>query len=276
MTEATPLDLSQELALAQQAARATGAYLRERLGTAQALKYKAARDAQLDVDLAAEKLLLDAIHAAFPDDAILSEEMTSAPEHGRRLWIVDPLDGSFNFQHTSPGFGIAIALQIDGTTKLGVIYLPVADEMYTAVQGQGAYCNGAALSVSQTSRLSEALVHVSDFSISGHQEDNQQRLLVMSGLATAAGRVRMIGTAAGDFAWLASGKTDGVIMYSTHPWDVEAAALLVAEAGGTVTRELMPDGETPLYVSGNPRLQPELAALVRAPQQPEDDANRSR
>jgi myo-inositol-1(or 4)-monophosphatase len=256
-------DLSRELTVASQAARAAGAYLTQRLGTAQVRTYKAERDAQLDVDLGAEALLLEAIREAFPDDAILSEEAGPQQEAARRQWIIDPLDGSFNFQHGSPLFGVAIALRLDGATKLGVLYLPTSDELYTAIQGQGAFCNDAPLHVSETSQLNQALVHVSDFDWSGSGE-NQQRLQVMSSLASEIGRVRMIGTAAGDFAWLASGRSDGLIMYSLWPWDVEAGALLVAEAGGKVTRELMPNG-TAVYVGGNARLHPEIVALLTAP-----------
>jgi myo-inositol-1(or 4)-monophosphatase len=261
--KATPDDLASELAVAQTAARTAGAYLAERLGSAQAQAYKAARDAQLDVDLGAQALLLDAIHSAFPADAILSEEADPPGEIARRLWIIDPLDGSFNFQHGSSHFGVAIALRLDGVTKLGAIYLPVADEMYTTIQDQGAYRNGAPIRVSETAGLSQALVHVSDFAWTGIPEDNRQRLQIMMSLANEVGRVRLVGTAAGDFGWLADGRSDGLIMYSLWPWDIEAGALLVAEAGGTVTREAMPNGQH-VYVGANRLLHHDLVALVSA------------
>ncbi|HEU0026350.1 MAG TPA: inositol monophosphatase family protein [Ktedonobacterales bacterium] len=257
----TPHDLARELAVAQSAARAAGAYLAQRLGSARVQVYKAARDAQLDVDLGAEALLLDAIRSAFPDDAILSEEADPPGETAQRQWIIDPLDGSFNFQDGSSLFGVAIALRLDGATKLGVIYLPMTDEMYTAIQGQGAFCNGEPLRVSETPQISQALVHVSDFAVTGKPQDNTQRLQVMTSLANEVGRVRMVGTAAGDFGWLASGRADGLIMYSLRSWDIEAGALLVAEAGGTVTRETMPNGKD-VYVGGNRHLHRDLVALL--------------
>lgn len=259
--DTTSLDLSRELDIAQQTARAIGVYLTQRHGVTQAQKVKAARDIQLDVDLGAEEIALEAIRAAFPDDAILSEEAGASSQPQERLWIVDPLDGSFNFSHGYPLFGTAIALRVDEVTALGVIYLPTADELYTAVRGQGAFRNGAALRTSETALLSEAIVHVSDFAFTGDPADNHQRLQVMSTLAHAVGRVRMVGTAAGDFAWLASGRSDGVIMYSLHPWDVEAGALLVSEAGGAVTRVRMPDGRE-VYVGGNRPLHDELCARI--------------
>ena len=210
-------DLSRELAVASQAARAAGAYLAQRLGTAQVQTYKAERDAQLDVDLGAEAILLEMIQRAFPDDAILSEEAGSQRESARRQWIIDPLDGSFNFQHGSPLFGVAIALRLDGVTRLGVLYLPTTDELYTSVQGQGAFRNDAPMHVSDTALLSQAVIHVSDFDWNGNGDGNHQRLQIMSSLASEIGRVRMIGTAAGDFAWLAAGRSDGLIMYSLWP-----------------------------------------------------------
>ncbi len=253
-----------ELEVAQQAARAAGAYLLQRLGAAQPGKVKAARDIQLDVDLGAERILLEAIQTAFPGDQILSEEAEgSSHTHGRQ-WIVDPLDGSFNFQHGYPLFGSIIALQLDQVTRMGVIYLPTSDEMYTTVRGQGAFRNGSPLRMSTTSTLSEAIVHVSDFSVSGDPIENQQRVQIMMALAGAVGRVRMGGTAAGDFAWLAVGRADGLIMYSTLPWDVEAGALLVEEAGGIVSRVTMPDGRD-AYVGGNRLLHEHVASLVSAP-----------
>lgn len=257
-------DMSRELAVAQAAARAAGAYLLQRRGAAQPGKSKAARDIQLDVDLGAEQIVLGAIREAFPNDAILSEEAGGATETGERLWIVDPLDGSFNFQHGYPLFGTIIAMQVDQATTLGVIYLPTTDELYTTVRGQGAFRNGAALRASATPTLSEAIVHISDFSVTGDPADNHQRLQIMSTLASAVGRVRMGGTAAGDFAWLAGGWSDGVVMYSTHPWDVAAGALLVEEAGGIVTRVRLPDGND-AYVGGNRRLHGDLARLVAEP-----------
>ena len=256
-----PRDLSRDSVVAQGAARAAGAYLVQRLGRAQGQKSKAARDTQLDVDLGAEKLVLNALHEAFPDDAILSEEGDSPPSTASRLWIIDPLDGSFNFEHAYPLFGVAIALQLDGITALGVLYLPTSDEMYSAIRGQGAFCNGVPIHTSSTAHLGEAIIHVSDFAFTGRPSDNQQRLLVMAALASTVGRVRMIGTAVGDFAWLARGCADGVIMYSTWPWDVEAGGLLVAEAGGTVTRVLMPNGDS-AYVGGNASLHQSLVELV--------------
>ncbi len=257
-------DMSRELVVAQQAARTVGAYLLQRRGSAHSGKSKAARDIQLDVDLAAEQIVMDAIRAAFPGDAILSEEAGGDAAAGGRLWIVDPLDGSFNFQHGYPLFGTIIALRVDQATSLGVIYLPTTDELYTTVRGQGAFRNGAALRVSTTATLSEAIVHVSDFAVTGIPADNYQPLQIMSTLASAVGRVRMGGTAAGDFAWLAGGWSDGVIMYSTHPWDVAAGALLVEEAGGIVTRVRLSDGNE-AYVGGNSRLHGDLAQLVTEP-----------
>jgi myo-inositol-1(or 4)-monophosphatase len=259
--ESASLDLSRELAVAEAAARVAGDYLLPRLGAAQAGKSKSARDTQLDVDLGAEKLLISAIRAAFSDDAILSEEDESAPPAASRRWIVDPLDGSFNFQHGYPLFGVAIGLQIEGVTSLGVLYIPHGDELYTAIRGQGASRNGQPIHASQTATLDEALVHVSDFTFSGKPEDNAQRVRVMTALASQVGRVRMTGTAVADFAWVASGQADGVVMYSLHPWDVEAGALLVAEAGGAVSRVTMPDGVA-AYVGGTARIQPALVRIV--------------
>ena len=183
---------------------------------------------------------------------------------GERLWIVDPLDGSFNFQHGYPLFGTIIALQVDQATTLGVIYLPTTDEMYTTIRGQGAFRNGAALRASATPTLSEAIVHVSDFAVTGDPADNHQRTPDHVH-ARQRGGPRAHGRHGGGRLRVARGGwSDGVVMYSTHPWDVAAGALLVEEAGGIVTRVRLPDGND-AYVGGNRRLHGELARLVTEP-----------
>ncbi len=260
--ESASRDYSRELAVAVEAARAAGAYLRPRCGAAVEQVVKAERDVQLDVDLGAERIVLDAIRTAFPTDAILSEEAGASESAAGRLWIVDPLDGSFNFQHGFPLYGTAIALQVDGETIVGVIYLPDRDELYSAVRGQGACCNGAPMRVSEAATLSEAIIHVADFAKTGNPDDNVQPLREMAALASAAGRVRMVGTAAADWAWPAAGRADGVVMYSLHPWDVDAGALLLTEAGGAVTRVIMRNG-VPVFVGSNAHIHDSLVKLVQ-------------
>ena len=222
----------QELCVAQAAAKSAGAYLLARLGKTRVQRRKATFDALLDVDLEAEKIILRVLHDAFPLYGVLSEEIGIIDRSQQRRWVVDPLDGSANFQHGNPHFGVAISLRVRAITVGAVLYLPYFDEMYSAVRGGGAYMNGARLHVSRTRTLTDAVVHVGDFSKAGDRQENTNRLDLVAALANGVYRVRMIGTAAADMAYVASGRADALLMARSHPWDYEAGALLVREAGG--------------------------------------------
>jgi myo-inositol-1(or 4)-monophosphatase len=253
------LDLA--LATAEAAARETGAFLLSRRGQARVEHPKAARDDLLDVDLEAEAIILRRLRIAFPTYGIDSEEAGSDAEPRGRTWIIDPLDGSANFQHNNPTFGVAIGLVEGAITVLAAIYLPAFDEMYTAIRGRGARRNFQPIYVSATGTLAEAIIHVGDFATSGNDADNQPRVNAVARLANAAYRVRMVGTAATDFAYVASGRADGLVMYRSHPWDINAGRLLVEEAGGRVSA-VVDEKDVVFNVYTNGLIHDELCTLL--------------
>jgi len=223
--------LAYESAMA--AAREAGAYLITKQRHVQVLYKKALRDDLLDADLEAEAIILNILRLSFPTFDIFSEEAEEENGKTQCQWIVDPLDGSANFQHGSPLFAISISLIVNKTSVLGIVYLPALNEMFTAIHGRGAALNGHTIHVSRTSLLNEAIVHMGDFAKNGNVDANRHRTATITRLANEVGRVRMIGTAATDLAYLACGRADALIMYSNHPWDVEAGSLILEEAGGT-------------------------------------------
>lgn len=224
--------LAQALDVAQETARAAGVYLLEHQSTASVVRQKTSRDALLDADLAAESIILEHIRTAFPQHVVLSEEAgTSSGDDKHYKWVVDPLDGSANYLRGSPLFGVAIALLTDGVASVGAIYLPALGELYCAVRGGGAKCNDVAIHCAETPRLAQAVIHVGDFAKSGRHRDNIYRLAGVEPLADKAGRVRMVGSAAADFAFVACGRADGLVMFGSTPWDIEAGQLLAMEAG---------------------------------------------
>ena len=227
-------DLPRMLEIAEVAARQAGDYLLKKLGTAKVAYQKSPLDDLLDADLEAEHIILTALHEKSPEMGVLSEE-SGHKGTDRHYWLVDPLDGSANFQHGSPLFAISIALVSNQTTLGGIIYLPTRDEMFTAIQGQGAFLNGTRISVSSIETLSDAIVHVGDFAKDNNALDTHERLEDISRLATRVRRIRMIGTAATDLAYVACGRADMLINYATPPWDIEAGKLLIVEAGGKVS-----------------------------------------
>ena len=228
--------IGQALKIAKEIAREAGMYLLSKQSHSTVLSHKAPRDHLLDADLEAERLILQALQTAFPTFGLLSEEAGVAHPSTSYQWVVDPLDGSANFQHHSPQFALSLSLLERTLPMLSVMYLPVYDKLFTAVRGQGATCNDAPIHVSSTRLLEEAILHVSDFTKNGDRQENTRRLHYLSKIAYAVRSVRMLGTAVFDFAYVASGKADACVLYSTHPWDSAAGSLFIEEAGGKVVR----------------------------------------
>lgn len=219
--------------IAENAARQAGAYLIGKRGSTKIAWQKSTKDELIDADLEAERIILSKLREQAPEIGTFSEE-AGCEGNQRGYWIIDPLDGSANFQHGSPLFGIALALVINQQTVASVIYHPTCNEMFTAIQGQGAYLNNTRISTSQTSTLEKAIVHVGDIMKENDPELIQQRLEDISELFLRAGRVRLVGSAAIDLAYVACGRADMLVNHAIDAWDVEAGRLLVLEAGGKV------------------------------------------
>ena len=244
------LNVTQLIEIAKTAAHQAGKLLTSKLGTAKIEHQKSLHDDLLDADLEAEKLILTTLKEGAPDIGVLSEEAGSNGEH-EHYWIVDPLDGSANFQHGSPTFAIAIALVSNKTTIGRVIYLPMLNEMFTAIQDKGAYLNDTRITVSRIATLGEAIAHVGDPVIDSDKEATDEYITDLSKLAHEARRVRMLGTAATDLAYVACGRADLLINYTPKPWDIEAGKLLLSEAGGRISSKEYPNNKTLfLYTNG--------------------------
>lgn len=241
MKEATD-EIPALLKIAETAAHKAGDYLLHKIGKAKVKNQKSTLDDLLDADLEAEHILLTELRKATPHLGILSEEIG---HEGRQdqYWIVDPLDGSANFQHGNPTFAIAIALVIDQTTQGSVIFLPASYETFTAIQHQGAYLNSTPIKVSDIAKLDKAIVHIGDAQKEGKLHITEARLKDILTIAPKTRRIRMIGTAATDLAYVASGRAEALINYAKSPWDIEAGKLLLQEAGGKVTTEHNDNGE---------------------------------
>lgn len=248
MREASPTstDFSDTLHTAITAAKDAGAYLLQKLGSAKIEYQKALHDDLLDADLEAERIILARLQQETPEMGILSEEAGQKAVH-ENYWIVDPLDGSANFQHGSPLFGVAIALVIDKITIGGVIHLPSQNEMFTAIKDQGAFLNGQPIHVSSTTTLAKSIVHIGDFA-KGHDTTTiYEQVKDITELATRIYRMRMIGTAATDLAYVACGRADLLVNHSTTLWDIEAGKLILLEAGGKATTRRIDNRTLAIY-----------------------------
>ncbi len=193
-------------------------------------------DLVTEVDIECERMCRAILAERFPDHDILAEEMSRDPQQpstSTHRWVYDPLDGTTNYAHGLPIFCSSLALQIDGRTVVGAIYDPTRAELFTAERGTGAFLNGQRLRVSAAAELIDALL-VTGFPYDVHKHTAD--LVTMFGAFLGRARaVRRLGSAALDLCYVAAGRFDGYWEQHLWPWDVAAGALIVAEAGGTVT-----------------------------------------
>ena len=217
-----------------------GALLRDFYRKGVTTEYKGDVDLVTEADRASEKLIVERLHGLFPEHGIYGEEGTRSHLESEYRWYIDPLDGTTNFAHGFPAFCISMGLERraasrseDGEIVAAVIYDPTRDELFTAEKGKGAYLNGAHIHVSRTPVLAEALVATGFPSHKRHQNPN---IHFYHQFTLRSHGVRRAGSAALDLAYTACGRFDAYWEFNLNPWDTSAGALLVNEAGGTMSR----------------------------------------
>ncbi|MFH0246031.1 inositol monophosphatase family protein [Streptomyces sp. HK10] len=222
-------DLRALLDIANQAVDHAAAIVSQKaVGTVTA---KGDRDMVSELDLAVEERVRTFLHTETPEIGFLGEEQ-GGQRLGNLTWSLDPIDGTANLVSGIPLCGISLGLFRNDTAVLGVIDLPFLQDRYEAAEGQGAYRFGQRIQPSRTTRLHEAIVAVGDYAVGERAaEHNRQRLKITQLLAERALRVRMLGSAAIDLAWVASGRLDASIALSNHPWDTAAGIAIAREAG---------------------------------------------
>ncbi len=241
----TESHLVARFAAAQALAREAGALavaLRSGPASSFAVESKSDLDFATEADRAVERLVIERLGKRF-GDGVLGEEYGAQQEAVDRLWLVDPVDGTFNFMHALPVWCVSLAFMHRGEIEIGIIYNPDSNEMFTARRGRGAFLNGVKLAVS-AGRHAAPLIEV------GHS--NRQPLtqyLDLIGRVFAAGcEFRRLGSGALGLAAVAAGRTDGYLELHINAWDVLAGMLLVREAGGWTKDFLAGDG----LRTGNP------------------------
>ncbi|MBI5670522.1 MAG: inositol monophosphatase [Chloroflexi bacterium] len=194
-------------------------------------------DIVTEADPAAEAVILERLQAAFPDHHIITEESGSvgaAAAGADYFWHIDPLDGTANFANNIPYFSTSIGLSgRDGRPLVGVVYNPVADELYSAARGFGATLNDRPLRVSTTGDLQRAILCTGFPYDSAVNPNNNLREFWQ--FMKASRGVRRFGSAALDLCYVAAGRFDGFWEADIHSWDCQAGFLCVTEAGGRVT-----------------------------------------
>ena len=232
--------MQRQLEVAIQAARRGADELMQRRLSRQ-VSEKSPRDLVTDADLASQTAIRQVLSQAFPSHAFVGEEQGAGepPAEIRggqagapACWIVDPLDGTVNYVHGLAGFAVSIGLLAAGRLQVGVVYDPVADEMFTATAGGGARLNGTALQSSRCDRLSDALLACS-FPPGARRDAPEVRQFAV--VLERAQSLRRLGSCALNLCYVAAGRLDGYWATSVKSWDVAAGVLIAREAGATVT-----------------------------------------
>lgn len=254
---------ARHLSTAVRAAKIAGEILVERRGTVTVQLKENFKDLVTEADRLAEEAVNEVLLSAFPSHGIVGEETGETRGNDGYRWFVDPLDGTTNYAHGLPLFGTSIALEKDGELLVGVVHLPVLGDTYTAVKGRGAWRNGMPLQVSSTDRLENSLLVTGfPYDLSPGRPTNFDH---MGALIRRTRGVRLLGSAAIDLLYVASGAFEAYWDLSNAPWDVAAGVLLVQEAGGTVTD--MNGGEldlmNPRVLASNGHLHEQLLAVLR-------------
>jgi myo-inositol-1(or 4)-monophosphatase len=206
---------------------------------------KSKRDVVTDVDYASEALVIEAIRARYPDDAILAEEsgrherMAGDGEGGtamrphrarwsRRTWVIDPLDGTVNYANGIPFFCVSIGLVEDGRPVVGVVLDPLRGDRYAATAGGQATLNGEPVGASDKEELGDCVVSLAIIGRGGIARERRVAHEIRIG--------RRMGSAALALAYIASGRFDAYVQNGgLSLWDIAAAGLIAERAGAVVT-----------------------------------------
>jgi myo-inositol-1(or 4)-monophosphatase len=218
-----------------------------------------------EADVAIDRFLHRELLGRHPEDGWLSEETEDdrARLGRRRVWVVDPIDGTRSFAEGTPEFTVCVGLLVDGAPVLGFVLNPATEEMFEARLGEGAYRNGERLRASGASSLAGARIAASKF------ESRKRNFASLFPTAQLTG----IGSLAYKLALVASGRFDGYLSWRrTHDWDIAAAVLILEEAGAVITeagggaiRLNQPEPRHPGLIAAGPTLHaPLLAATKKA------------
>lgn len=181
-----------------------------------------------EFDRMSERLIVERLLDARPDDGIVGEEGADHRGTSGIDWLIDPIDGTTNFLYGLAGFAVSIAARDSDGPLVGVVVVPSLGETFTARRGGGAFCNGSPITCSRTDRLSDALVATG---FSYHPERRAVQASRIAALIEHIRDIRRIGAAAPDLCYTASGRVDAYFEEYLNPWDLAAGEVIAREAG---------------------------------------------
>ena len=250
------MNLTKASDAAVKAARAAGKLMRDNWNAPKRINQLEAHDIKLELDVRCQKTIETILRRPFPRIPLLGEEGCSGDVNAEYRWVVDPIDGTVNFFFGMPHAAVSIALQRKKETNqngarpsvappsayesvVGVIYDPFTDELWTVRAGGNTKLNGRAVSVSKRARVSDAIVAMG---FSKSRENLEKSLPHLNQIARRAKKVRIMGSAALELAYVASGRLDAYIERTINIWDIAAGSLMVESSGGEMFLKELPDG----------------------------------
>lgn len=233
---------------------------------------KKGNDFATDVDLAIERQVVAALSEA-TGIGVHGEEFGGTDVDSEWVWVLDPVDGTFNYAAGSPMAGILLGLLHRGDPVAGLTWLPFVDQRYTAVVGGPMMKNGVAQPPLADVDLADALIGAGSFSADARGRfPGRYRIAVLENLSRVSSRLRMHGSTGLDLAYVADGVLGGSISFGGHVWDHAAGVALVRAAGGVVT-DVHGDPWTPASdsaLAAGPRAHAEILEVLRSTGRPED------
>ncbi len=265
-TQTQSQELKKALDVAVKAAKAAGKLMRANWHVPKRVNFTDAHDIKLELDVRCQKLIGKILRAAYPGIPLLGEEGDSGDMNAEYRWVVDPIDGTVNYAFGIPHAAVSIALQsksdkwqVPGDRKanpsrtrlpvtchpshvtlLGVIYGPFTDELWTAVRGGPTRLNGRVVRVSKRSKTGEAIIAMG---FSKSKTNLEKSLPHLNRISRRALKVRVLGSAALELAYVASGRLDAYIERTINLWDIAAGALMVECSGGEFYTRPAPGGK---------------------------------
>lgn len=226
-------------------------------------------DIKLELDVRCQKLIEKVLFSSFPDVSVLGEEGVSGDSNSQYRWVIDPIDGTVNFAYGIPHACVSIALQeFIGPSRLdagyqsivGVVYDPFCDEMWTAIRGKPALLNNKAIKVSNRSKLAESVISLG---FSKHHAGLSKMLPKFQDLAHKVRKIRVMGAAALDLVYVATGRYDGYLESGLRLWDIAAGGLILECAGGEFWNEPLPGDHYFQIVANNGLLRKKLTGTLK-------------
>ncbi|HVU28012.1 MAG TPA: inositol monophosphatase family protein [Verrucomicrobiae bacterium] len=231
------------LAAAVKAARAAGKIMRDNWRRPKRVNLSEAHDIKLELDVRCQKTIERILFTAFPEISVLGEEGCSGNPNSDYRWVIDPIDGTVNYFFGMPHAGVSIGLQQrkgeNHQTIVGVIYDPFTDELWTVMHGGKTKLNGRVVRVSKRSRVNDAVIAMG---FSKSKENLEKSLPHLIRISRRAKKIRIMGSAALELAYVASGRLDAYIERTINLWDIAAGGLMVECSGGEMFLKHLPDG----------------------------------